>query len=168
MVIRPSKLEELPLLLTMVRQAVKHMEDQGIHQWDEIYPNKEVLARDLQERTVHVAEISGEIGGFIVLNEIQSPEYQNVCWRNQGRILVVHRLTIAPIYQRRGLASFLMGFAENKAAAEGFDGIRLDSFIENRPACRLYEKRGYRPAGIVHLRKGEFYCFEKAISETEA
>jgi ribosomal protein S18 acetylase RimI-like enzyme len=166
MVIRPGKSEELPLLLTIVRQAVRHMEDRGIHQWDEIYPNEAVLSGDLRDESVYVAEISEEVCGFIILDEIQSPEYQNVRWQYSGRILVVHRLTIAPIYHRRGVATLLMGFAEKKALEKGYDTIRLDAFTQNAPACCLYEKRGYRSAGIVRFRKGDFYCFEKAISGT--
>jgi ribosomal protein S18 acetylase RimI-like enzyme len=166
-VIRQGKLEDLSHLLTILRQAVRHMEDQGIRQWDEIYPNEKVLAADLREESVHVAEISEGVCGFIVLNEIQSPEYQNVRWQYSGRVLAVHRLTIAPIFQGRGLASLLMCFAEKKAAIEAYSSIRLDAFTENPPACSLYEKRGYRLAGIVRFRKGDFYCFEKSVSETK-
>jgi ribosomal protein S18 acetylase RimI-like enzyme len=168
MVIRPAKSEELPLLLTIVRQAVRSMEDQGIRQWDEIYPNEKILTGDLREKSVHVVEISEGVCGFIVLNEIQSPEYQNVQWRYSGRVLVVHRLTIAPRFQRRGMASLLVKFAEKNAFEEGYEAIRLDAFTKNPAACRLYAKNGYRPAGIIQLRKGEFYCFEKALSGTRA
>jgi ribosomal protein S18 acetylase RimI-like enzyme len=163
MIIRPANSEELPCLQVIVHQATRHMEEQGIPQWDAIYPDEKVLIRDLQEGSIHVIERFGEVNGFIVLNEFQSSEYTTVEWKVPGRTLVVHRLTIAPIYQRRGLASLLMTFAEEMAAAEGYDCIRLDAFTRNPAANSLYEKRGYRKAGIVRFRKGDFYCYEKAV-----
>jgi ribosomal protein S18 acetylase RimI-like enzyme len=163
MIIRPAIPEELPRLCAIVSQAIKHLEEQGIRQWDEIYPDEKILARDLQKGSVQVIEQSGEVCGFIVLNETQSPEYATVEWKLLGRALVVHRLTITPLYQRCGLASLLMTFAEETAAAEGYECIRLDAFTLNPAALNLYDNRGYRRTGVVRFRKGDFYCYEKAI-----
>jgi ribosomal protein S18 acetylase RimI-like enzyme len=164
MIIRSAIPEELPRLCAIVSQATRHMEEQGILQWDAIYPNKKILARDVQEKSIHLIEGSGEVCGFVVLNETQPPEYAAVDWVYPGRALVVRRLTVAPCHQRRGLASFLMRFAEEMAAALGYDCIRLEAFTRNPAAFNLYERRGYRKAGVVRFRKGEFYCYEKAIS----
>ena len=57
-----------------------------------------------------------------------------------------------------------MDFAEEKAATENYDCIRLDAFTRNLAAFTLYENRGYRKAGIVRFRKGEFFCYERKIS----
>jgi ribosomal protein S18 acetylase RimI-like enzyme len=165
--IRPGLIEELPCLCTMVSLVVRHMKNQGIDQWDELYPNQANLAQDLESRSLHVLEKAGEIMGFVVLNEFQSPEYETVPWRYQGRVLAVHRLTIAPACQRQRLGSLLMDFAEETAAAQGYECIRLDAFILNPPALSLYEQRGYRKAGVVRFRKGDFYCFEKRVEHSE-
>jgi ribosomal protein S18 acetylase RimI-like enzyme len=55
-----------------------------------------------------------------------------------------------------------MDFAEKTAAVEGYDCMRLDAFTNNTAALILYENRGYRKAGVVRFRKGEFYCYEKS------
>ncbi len=142
------------------------MDEQGIPQWDEIYPSKSVLKNDLARRQLHVVETKGRLAALIVVNEEQSPEYAAISWRHAGRALVVHRLTVHPACQRRGLATLLMDFAEMVAAAENCDCIRLDAFTINPAAVALYENRGYHRAGIVHFRKGDFFCYEKQVTRT--
>jgi ribosomal protein S18 acetylase RimI-like enzyme len=162
--IRPAYIEELDVLHGIVRDATRHMDEQGIPQWDEMYPNKAILLKDIERQEMHVIEPDGQVAGFIVINEDQSPEYAAVEWTYPGRTLVVHRLTIAPTYQRRGLATRLMDFAEETAAIQGYSCIRLDAFKHNPAAFTLYENRGYRKAGLVRFRKGEFFCYERAIN----
>jgi ribosomal protein S18 acetylase RimI-like enzyme len=140
------------------------MGNQGIPQWDDIYPSKAILNADIENKQMYLIEVEGRVAGLIVINEVQSPEYASVAWKHSGRALVVHRLTIHPAYQRRKLASYLMDFAEEMAATGNYDCIRLDAFTRNRAAFTLYENRGYRKAGIVRFRKGDFFCFEKKIS----
>jgi ribosomal protein S18 acetylase RimI-like enzyme len=159
--IRPASLQELEIILGIVKDATRYMDEQGIAQWDEFYPTREILSKDIDRKEMHVIEVEGKIAGFIVLNEYQESEYASVGWKYPGRSLVVHRLTIHPALQRRGLASRLMDFAEALAAEGNYDCIRLDAFTRNPAACSLYKNRGYAVAGAVRFRKGEFYCFEK-------
>ena len=163
MKIRPACPEELDTLHDIVRAATRDMDRQGILQWDETYPNREILSKDLERHELYVIEVEGQVTGLVAKNDDQSPEYAAVQWLYPGRALVVHRLTIHPACQRNGLAARLMDFVEEMAAAEGYDCIRLDAFTRNRAAFTLYENRGYRRAGIVRFRKGEFYCYEKPI-----
>jgi ribosomal protein S18 acetylase RimI-like enzyme len=139
------------------------MDEQGIPQWDDIYPSEAILNADIESQQMYLIEIEGPVAGLIVINEDQSPEYASVAWEYGGRALVVHRLTIHPDFQRHKLASYLMDFAEERAAAENYDCIRLDAFTRNPAAFALYENRGYRRAGIVRFRKGDFFCYEKKI-----
>jgi ribosomal protein S18 acetylase RimI-like enzyme len=162
--IRLARIEELDSVYSLVQEAIRHMDNQGISQWDDIYPSKAILNADIKNQQMHLIEVEGRVAGLIVMNEDQSPEYGSVAWEHSGRVLVVHRLTIHPNYQRHKLASYLMDFAEEMAAAENYDCIRLDAFTRNPAAFTLYENRGYRKAGIVRFRKGEFFVYEKKIS----
>ena len=161
--IRTAHFNDLDVLHCIVRAATRHMDEQGIPQWDEIYPNREILLKDVEKQELHVIEVEGRVTGIVVINDYQSPEYKSVQWMYHGRALVVHRLTIHPAYQRKGLATRLMDFVEDTALAENYDCIRLDAFIHNPAAFTLYENRGYRKAGSVRFRKGDFFCYEKAM-----
>jgi ribosomal protein S18 acetylase RimI-like enzyme len=167
MKIRIAKPKDLNLIHEIVINATRHMDEYGINQWDEIYPNKNILQNDIEKQELYVIEIGRKIVGFIVLNEDQSPEYATLNWEHNGRAFIVHRLTINPDYQRQGLATRLMDFAEKSASLNGFNCIRLDAFTHNPAAFTLYENRGYSKAGVVRFRKGEFFCFEKAVNKNK-
>jgi len=161
--IRPARIDELDRLLDIIRAATRHMESQGIHQWDDIYPDRATLQKDVEKQHMQVIEIDGHIAGMVSINDEQVPEYQDVQWHYPGRALVVHRLTIEPSHQRRGLAACLMEFVERTAENQGYDTIRFDAFTENPVATALYEHLGYEKAGTVLFRKGLFFCFEKPV-----
>jgi ribosomal protein S18 acetylase RimI-like enzyme len=141
------------------------MREMGIDQWDDVYPSRETLLSDVRERTMYVAFTDTVIlVGVVVLNEYQNPEYADVSWTfDAGRAAVVHRLMVAPSYQRRGIARDLMAFAEDRARELGHDAIRLDAFTNNAGALSLYHSLGYHDAGGVTFRKGPFRCFEKSL-----
>jgi ribosomal protein S18 acetylase RimI-like enzyme len=146
--------------MDLIRSCVRHMESQGIHQWDEIYPDEATFAGDIERHELFLLEQEGRIRGIMTLNEFQEPAYQGVTWQFSGKALVVHRLAIDPSAQGKGLAGKLMQFAYEVAGKLRYATIRLDAFASNPRAVALYERLGYRRAGTVMFRKGLFYCFE--------
>jgi GNAT superfamily N-acetyltransferase len=163
--IMAAGIPDLPSLMLLIGACIGHMRQQGIEQWDELYPDRATLERDIAAGTLFIASEQGAIQGMIVLNELQPKEYETVPWRDHdGRPLVVHRLAVAPAWQGRGVASQLMQFAETYGRRNGYGAIRLDAFVHNPSALRLYARLGYRNAGTVQFRKGPFHCFEKSLA----
>jgi ribosomal protein S18 acetylase RimI-like enzyme len=160
MKIRHANSQDLKTVMNLIRSCVNHMEAQEIHQWDEIYSDESIIKNDIVKQQLYLLEDAGKVCGIIALNEDQEPEYKNVSWKFPGKTLVVHRLAIEPSYQQKGFAKMLMQFAHKMAKEEHYENIRLDAFIHNPAAVGLYEKLGYRKAGKVTFRKGDFYCFE--------
>lgn len=147
-----------------MHEAILHMQAQNIDQWDEIYPDRETLETDIRQQEMYVIESDARICGFIIVNDDQPPEYGEVNWNMAGRVLVIHRLTVAPDCQSQGFAQRLMRHAESLAKTNGCHTIRLDAFADNPRALKLYERLGYRRAGLVQFRKGRFFCYEKGIA----
>ena len=57
-------------------------------------------------------------------------------------------LAVAPEFQRRGIGSQMMAFAEEAARANGANALYIDTGWENEPARSLYVKRGFSERGI--------------------
>lgn len=117
-----------------------------------------------QPLTLRVEE-SGSCVAAVSLTWEQDAAYQTVEWLGSEPVLVVHRLSVDPSYQRTGMGSHLMDFAEAYATQNAYASIRLDSYTGNPAATRLYQRRGYRKAGQVHFprRSLPFICFEKIL-----
>jgi ribosomal protein S18 acetylase RimI-like enzyme len=62
----------------------------------------------------------------------------------------VDALAVAPGARRRGVAAALLADAERRAREHGATGVALDTGLENEPAQRLYESRGFERRDVRH------------------
>lgn len=163
--IRRARREDIPGILQLLRLCIDDMRRQGIDQWDDVYPTRENFKSDLASSSLYVVGFEGEsILGAMTVNQHQDAEYAGASWSiPAARVAVVHRLMVDPASRGRGLARRLMEFAEDFAAAQGCDAMRLDAFALNPRALRLYHGLGYQEAGEITFRKGSFVCFEKRL-----
>ena len=144
---------------------------EGIHQWDEAYPTRDVVDADVGRGALFILEDdSGRCVASVALDDRQADEYRTLAWTTPEPALVVHRLCVDPREQGRGLARRLMDFAESYAAERGYASIRLDAYTGNPRSVRLYRRRGYREVGQVRFprRALPFWCFELSLRPAEA
>lgn len=164
MEIKKAKIEDIHEIMEIVKLAVADMHEQEVYQWDHTYPSKEIVTEDINEGNLYMYVEENIIKGFIVLNEYQDKEYEELHWKyNTGKQLVIHRLCVNPQYKGKGIATKLIEYADIYGRDNKYSAIRLDTFIDNKRACRLYEKEGYSIVGALEFRIGIFYCFEKAL-----
>ncbi len=144
------------------------MEKEGIFQWNQSYPNIEVISSDILRGHSYGLYDENEktCVGVISINTDQEPEYKSVKWEDIGLVLIIHRLAIAPSHQNNGFARSLMDFAENYGLKNGFTSIRLDAYSGNLRAINFYEKRGYIKRGEIYFagRDLPFFCLEKKLN----
>ena len=144
------------------------MIENGIFQWNEMYPSKKVLQKDIELQQIWKLEENEIIIGIIVLTEIEDKEYKNVKWLTKNdKNLYVHRLAVHPNYQGKGNAQNLMDFAENYAKKNEYKSIRLDTFSKNKRNHKFYQNRNYvKLESIYFPNQSEFpfYCYEKNLN----
>ncbi len=108
--------------------------------------------------TTLVATIGEDVAGLVTVRwRSENPDFA------ERGIPLVHQVSVAEQFRRRGIASALMDAAEAAATAGSKPtiGITVGLFDEYGPAQRLYAKRGYVPdgrgacKGRVPLRQGE-------------
>jgi len=163
--IYPGEVHEIDEIIALTRACGAAMRAKGIDQWDENYPDRMTIQKDLETKTLFAYREGDEILGIVVLNETQDEEYAKINWSTseEDRNIVVHRLAVLPEYQGKGIATAIMDFAENYAREHGYDAIRLDTFSQNPRNQSFYTNRGYTDLGPVFLKyKKEFpyYCYE--------
>ena len=150
-------------MTAIVARCVADLRAHGIDQWDDVYPNEEVLNEDVRSGTLYVAEENGIPIAAVCLNDDQPDQYRSVPWRcAEGRALVVHRLCVDPVHQRRGLGRRLMEFAGEFARRRGYRSIRLEVYSNAPAALALYSRLGYVCVGQIRFprRRLPFNCLE--------
>ncbi len=167
MKIKNATSEDIDQLYSITKSCAKNMIEKGIFQWDEHYPSREILQKDIDLQQLWKLEDTDTIIGLIVLTENIDEEYKNVKWLTENHNnLFVHRLAINPHLQGKGYAQKLMDFAENFARERNYKSIRLDTFSKNKRNQQFYEKRNYtRLESIYFLNQSKhpFYCYEMII-----
>lgn len=164
MKLRQANMTELQILMDIIKQASEKLQQQGIFQWDEMYPTEEIIREDIRREELYVLSEAEEIFALVVLNEEQDDSYSEANWLGeQENVAVIHRLCVNSVYQHRGIGKKVLAAAEHLLKEKGYKGIRLDAFTNNPYALRLYENTGYRRIGEVTFRKGQFYLYEKSL-----
>ena len=159
-----ATLNQTDKVFSVYSAAVKHMEQQGIHQWDEIYPDLQIITEDISKNQMYIGTIGEKIAVCFVLSEEYDEEYKNGKWQHpDSRFCVIHRLCVNPEFQSQGIATKTMEYIEKMCKETGYDSIRLDCFTENPYSRRLYDKAGYSVVGYADWRKGRFELREKYI-----
>jgi ribosomal protein S18 acetylase RimI-like enzyme len=102
-----------------------------------------------------VAEIDGRLVGYIrVKPATRLPE--------NAHVFGVFGLAVAPGGRRQGVATALLGAAEEHARARGGSKLSLRVLSTNTGAQRLYEGLGYEREGVL---RGEFIINGRSVDD---
>ena len=167
MKIRIAKKSDLENIMRMYNSCVNGMIKNGIDQWDESYPNREIISEDINSKTYYILEIQEQVIGGINIDKYQDPTYLDINWRdNSNAFLVVHRLAVKEEFWNKKIGKSLMLFAEKLVIEKQLKSIRLDTYSGNPKAMEFYLQLGYTELGTINLKpnKNEYYCFEKIIT----
>lgn len=155
---------DLPEIVELYQMGIADMIKKGIFQWDEIYPNTEVLEEDVKRNEMYLLIKEEKIAACVVINEDQDESYLTGSWSyTEGKVAVIHRLCVHPGNQSQGNGRHIMELAQEMITSMGYHQIRMDTFMANSNARHLYEKLGYRYTGEVTFRKGQFCLMEKEV-----
>ena len=156
--------EQIKEVFSVFSAAINNMENQEIHQWDEICPDLPTITEDIAKNQMYIGMIDGKIAVCFVLSEECDEEYKNGKWQwPDSKFCVIHRLCVNPKFQNQGIATQTMEYIEKLCKEAGYDSIRLDCFTENPYSRKLYDKAGYSVVGYADWRKGRFELREKLI-----
>lgn len=165
--IRPAKISEIPNILSITRLCALKMEQNGIYQWNEHYPSEAAFINDVEREELYVIVEKGSVLGTIVVSTFMDDEYRPIQWLTpNGNSTYIHRLSVHPDHQGKGLAQQLMDFAEAYSKDQHFVSVRLDTFSQNHRNQRFYEQRGYQRLGDIFFPKQSshpFHCYELVL-----
>lgn len=148
----------------IIKSVIEKMNSENIFQWDDLYPKYEIIAQDINQGYAYGYFKLSELIGIVAVNEEYPIEYDSINWQNKvGKSLIIHRLSVKSNCQGQGIGKELMIFIEEYAKNNGYSSIKLDAFLNNQSALKLYENLGYNNIGEVNFRKGIFNCYEKVL-----
>lgn len=160
-----AEMVDLENVLKLFKDVIHTMQLNGIVQWNEDYPNREILQQDIANGEMFVLKDQDQIIGCVTLNKEEISAYENVNWSSSEPALIIHRVAIANGYQGRGLVKQLLDFSEKYALESGIHMIKTDTSVSNNQMMSVYIKYGYQVVGQIFSRGRTvpLNCYEKKI-----
>jgi GNAT superfamily N-acetyltransferase len=153
-------------ILYLLRVCILDMNKKGLKHWNSVYPGPEMIREDLNKEAIYLVKDKGVCKGMVTLDNIEPDEYKGIHWSAPAsRPLFMHRLAVHPGWQGKGIAIMLMNFAEEFAARNGYDALRIDVHSANIHARHLCEKQAFSASGEFFgvYQQQPFVCYEKKI-----
>ena len=129
-----------------------------------IYPTMKTAIDAVDEGSLYVLKVDGEVAGAMVLNHRDEAYYVGATWGIEAegdQFIALHTLVVDRSRRGLGIARKMVEFAKVEAKRRGAKTLRLDVIDYNAPAIALYEGCGfaYCGKGEVDLPMGKQLWF---------
>ena len=164
---RKAKISELPQIWKIIQDAIQRRKEDGSNQWQDGYPNSDVLQNDIEKETGFVLSENDTIIGYCAILINDEPEYEKIegKWLTTDNFVVFHRVAIAKTYLGKGFAKVIFNHIENFALKNNIYSLKADTNFDNLAMINIFEKAGYTYCGEVYFRGSPRKAFEKVLKK---
>lgn len=149
----------------ILSQAIERRKDDGSLQWQDGYPNPEVIQKDILGVHGYVLTYNEIVIAYVAVYLNDEPEYAKIQgnWLSNGDFLAIHRVAVSADYLGKGLAKQLLARVEELAASKGITSIKADTNFDNAAMINIFVKLGYVYCGEVYFRGSPRRAYEKLL-----
>jgi GNAT superfamily N-acetyltransferase len=160
-----AKTENLPQIWDILQKAIARRKADGSKQWQDGYPNPEVVKNDIEKGIGYVLTQNQEIIGYCAVLINDEPAYSGIegKWLSDNDFVVVHRIAIAETHLGKGLSKIMMSFIEELAVKNNIYSVKADTNFDNYAMMKSFENAGYVYCGEVYFRGSARKAFEKVL-----
>ena len=156
---RKSTFDDVDRILEIIEKAKIELRQLGLDQWQNGYPNREVIENDVKNGISYVLEeisenqISKKIVGTIVLSPKKEIPYSKIegKWITNDDYIVIHRLAVDSEIKNKGIATKILEFSEKECIKNKILSIKTDTHENNEPMKKFLEKKGFSYCGVIYL-----------------
>lgn len=149
--------EDLPQLRALFDGCAKTIATWGIDQWQDGYPQNEVILQDIAEGKGYAFRESGKILAAFTVFADGDPFYVSLgtdFWGDGKKHLALHRVAVDPALRQRGIGRAILDAAAVMAREAGCASMRIDTHRGNVPMRTMLEHYGFQLCGDMILPGG--------------
>lgn len=162
---RKSKKADVKSIMKIINQAQEYLKNQGIDQWQNNYPNEDVINTDISNGESYVLEKDGNIVATSVISFNKEKTYDVIHdgkWLTDGECAVIHRIAVDNTCKGLGVSHKIIEYAEEMCKEKDINSIKVDTHRENLSMQNMLKKNGFKYCGVIYLADGaERVAFEK-------
>ena len=164
---RQAKISDLDQIVEIIELSKKYLKETKVDQWQDGYPAKEDLRRDIESGNSYVLTNKDEIVATTVISLDGESTYNSIFngeWITNEEYIVMHRVAVHDKYKGKGIFKELIKEAESLALNKGISSIKIDTHRDNISMQRAVVKNDFQKCGIIYLEDGsERIAFEKVL-----
>lgn len=156
---------EIDAVMEIIDQAKCHLKEQGIDQWQNGYPDRMCIEKDIRKGKGYFLMEDSLVLGYLCIDFDGEPAYDhlNGTWKKEGSYVVVHRLALCGANRGKGLASTALMLVEELCREKGIHDFRVDTDEDNQKMKYILRKNGFEYRGTIWFDNSEKIAFEKLI-----
>ena len=164
---RKARITEIPQIWDILQNAILRRKKDGSEQWQDGYPNPEVIENDIKKEAGFVLTNENTIIGYVAVIINDEPAYTAIQgkWLSNEDFVVFHRIAIAEAFLGQGFSKIILKYIEEFALSNKIYSIKADTNFDNLAMLSLFEKLGYIYCGEVFFRGGARKAFEKVLEK---
>ncbi|MDM0449833.1 GNAT family N-acetyltransferase [Clostridium perfringens] len=164
---RQAKISDLDQIVEIIELSKKYLKETKVDQWQNGYPAKEDLRRDIESGNSYVLTNKDEIVATTLISLEGESTYNSIFngeWITNEEYIVMHRVAVHEKYKGKGIFKELIKEAESLALNKGISSIKIDTHRDNISMQRAVVKNDFKKCGIIYLEEGsERIAFEKVL-----
>lgn len=167
MILRKTRKEEVNKVMKIINEGKVSLKSNGVNQWQNGYPNEEVILVDISNDESYVLEHNDEIIGTTALSFRGEKTYDKIYegkWISNGEYAVVHRIAVCKIDGIKSVGTEILKEVERICLLRNIKNIKIDTHEDNKVMQRLLSKNNYKYCGVIYLEdRSKRIAFEKVI-----
>ena len=152
-------IDQLDEVMEIINDAIELLSHLSL-QWQQGYPNAEVMARDLKNNWVYglydgdaLVVISSLVPGF-------NPDYAviekgNWTYPTGDNDATIHRIAVKAGYHGKKYGIDMVKFMIEESRRRGYKSLKADTHITNIAMQQLCLKNGFEFKGIIYIQRDE-------------
>ena len=160
-------MSDIDRIMDIIKQAQVYLKKKGVDQWQDNYPNFDVIKDDIEKGKGYVLELDGKVVATVAVSYNDEKTYEKIYdgkWITEGDYAVIHRIAVDDNYKGRRLSSIIISEIEKMCLKRNIHSIKIDTHKQNESMKKMLNNNGFKYCGIIYLENGsERVAYEKVI-----
>ena len=167
---RKAEMSETPQIWEILKQAILRRKEDGSNQWQDGYPNPEVVQNDIEKGQGYVLLEGETVVGYSAVIMNYEPAYDDIDgkWLTNDEFVVIHRVAISEQHLGKGLAKMIIRYVEDFALDNNIYSVKADTNFDNIPMMKILENSSYTLCGEVLFRGSARKAYEKVLAKQDS
>ncbi len=156
-------LDELEKAMEIINMAKKHLQDQGIDQWQSGYPDAQCITDDIMNQKGYFLVDNQDILGYLCIDFQGEPAYDtlNGNWSSSEDYVVVHRMAFHDNARGKNISGIVFPLVEILSKEKNVQYFRVDTDADNMKMRHILTKNGFHYCGTIWFDNSEKIAFDK-------